>query len=464
MRSIVAGNLVDVKAQLYGLVDGLLAEGAAKVQEGASLGELEVLVGAHVGAVAARTVALLFAGMCRQAMERDLAARGLDSQAVRLRADAEGYATVHTTFGPVTFPVFSYRDLSSPLGSVTRYPARAIFPYHRGCRSSPLSLEWEARLGCGHPFRRAEELYRIFSRGMSTVEDTTIARHIIAVGSVVEPELLYKTPEQIRQILEEQATRDHRGRPLLYVSTDAHALRRYVDDTCAAQWKMVNGIRLWCEDSETGSIVHLGGEFLWGDCSAITARVRALIELGVLPNGDEAWQAVTPHLVVPSDGAEWIAAQLLPLLPDAEPVLDAYHLLDWVAEFARLVFGVGTEASRNFQGDVCQLVFGKGQRTSPRTSPSRRGGTQAPAPAPPTCARPAMAPAWASTGQDERPDRPGPPCAPGGPPHRGSGTPRLARASRPAHREECAEDRLSIRARPKDADRVRCHGVDSPLW
>lgn len=39
-------------------------------------------------------------------------------------------------------------------------------------------------------------------------------------------------------------------------STDAHALRRYVDETWSASWKMVNGIRLWCIDRRSGKVMH----------------------------------------------------------------------------------------------------------------------------------------------------------------------------------------------------------------
>ena len=73
--------------------------------------------------------------------------------------------------------------------------------------------------------------------------------------------------------LQERATQDKdTGRPLLYVSSDAHALRRYVGDTWELPWKMVNGIRVWCEDAKTGQVVHLGGEFTWGNCREVGRR------------------------------------------------------------------------------------------------------------------------------------------------------------------------------------------------
>ena len=143
-----------------------------------------------------------------------------------------------------------------------------------------------------------------FTRGASTIEDATISRHMLAMSRMVEPEWLYQTPEVIRQTLQDKATRDKvTNRPLLYVSSDAHALRRYVGDTWALQWKMVNGIRVWCEDAETGQIIHLGGEFTWGDCHEVRARVQALCEAGVLPNDDPAWVDFDAQVVFISDGS-----------------------------------------------------------------------------------------------------------------------------------------------------------------
>jgi hypothetical protein len=40
-----------------------------------------------------------------------------------------------------------------------------------------------------------------------------------------------------------QATRDKRtGQPIVYFSTDAHALRRFIDETWHGAWKMANGL------------------------------------------------------------------------------------------------------------------------------------------------------------------------------------------------------------------------------
>ena len=260
MVHVVAKNIHRVKADGEEMMASALAKIERSAFAGASVATLERAVGIAVIPLAQHMIAVAFASACRGAMLADLEDRGLSRKQVRLRTDEDGYATVHTTFGPVTFPTFAYFDLSTAAASVTRRPAQKLFPFHQSCRSSPLCLEWEARLGAQHPFRRAEELFRFFTRGVSTVEDTTISRHMLALSDMVEPSWLYQRPEDIRATLQEKATRDRAtNRPLIYMSTDAHALRRYAGNGWVKNWKMVNGIRIWCEDAKTGRIIHLGG-------------------------------------------------------------------------------------------------------------------------------------------------------------------------------------------------------------
>ena len=163
-----------------------------------------------------------------------------EDEPLRLRLDEDYWLTQTTTLGPVTVPLFAYRDANGK----TQEPAReVVFRLHPLCRSSELCLEWENRLGSQLPFRQAEDAMAFFTHGAAPVEDTTIARHLVAIGSSISREWTFRSPEEIRNILANRATRDlENGKPLLYVSTDAHALRRYVDETWQAPWKMNNGI------------------------------------------------------------------------------------------------------------------------------------------------------------------------------------------------------------------------------
>jgi len=355
---------------LSGIMDALLDSLGAKD----SLLTLEQSVALHMTQLAQHVLAFVFAKKCQDVMLEDLKERKLEPSDIRLRSDSGGYITVSTTFGPITFPTFAYRDESSEVASVTRHPARKLFPFHKECHSSPLCLEWESLFGAQHPFRKAEDMLHFFTRGASTVEDTTICRHMLALSQMIEPEWLYHKPENIRHTLQEQATCDKTtGRPLIYVSSDAHALRRYIGGTWDLQWKMVNGIRVWCEDAQSGAVIHLGGEFTWGDCHVVEARIRELVKAGILPNNDPEWTSLDAQMVFVSDGSAWLVDHLVPHLAGVIVILDLYHLIDWFTQFSKIVFTPGSQASRKFHNELQDLLFKKRRRKKQKTSRQRRG-------------------------------------------------------------------------------------------
>jgi len=224
--------------------------------------------------------------LCGRATERDVEARGLTKEQVSLRMEQDYWGTLSTTLGEVKFPWFAYRDHSAAAGTVTHTPAKAtVLPLYKHCRSSELLVEWESRLGSDHPFRYAQDALSFFTHGAARLEDTTIARHMVAVGNLVDREWTYRTSDEIAELLLTRATRDpNTARPLLYASTDAHALRTYVDETWDAKWKMANGVRLWCIDRYNGATIHLGGEYTWGDCEQVQRVFEWLRDTGSTPS------------------------------------------------------------------------------------------------------------------------------------------------------------------------------------
>lgn len=321
----------------------------------------------------ASTLGVLLAGRARRIAEQDAAERGLPPGRVHRRLDRDYWGSVTTTFGTVSFPWFAYREIRRNGASVTRNPAQEVlFPAFATCRSSLLCLEWETRLGSDHPFRAAQEALAYFTHDAVRLEDTTIARHLVRVGQLVTRDDMYRTPEEIRTILLERATRDREtGHPLLYASSDAHALRRFVDDTWAAKWKMTNGIRLWCEDNKTGQVIHLGGEFTWGDCHHVRAIFEDLITRGILPPDGNYGDGARAQLVWLSDGMPWFQDHILPLFSDVVVILDVYHLLQAFAAFIALCGKPKAKRARRWLNRAAGLTVGRRPRR--RKAKPRRG-------------------------------------------------------------------------------------------
>jgi len=359
------------------LLDGLrpqIDQLFESAEAGASERELELGVWRVLLEFGRLLLATLFALQARRSTERDLQARGLDSSEVSLRLDRDYWYTSTTTLGPVGFPLFAYRDRASGADTTTtRAPARRLFRLHQHCRSSQLCLEWEARLGSEHPFRAAQQALTFFTHGAVSLEDTTIASHMVTAGSVVDWHWLYRPVEEIREILRTRATWDaETGRPIIYASSDAHALRRYVDDTWSAAWKMANGLRLWCVDRRTGEIVHLGGEYTWGDCNEVERVVRRLIESGHLPADGDYGDELVARVAWITDGMPWFETHILHLFPGALVILDGYHALDHLGKFAANVWGKGHTKARRFYNQARNVLFGA--KRVHRAKPKARKG------------------------------------------------------------------------------------------
>jgi hypothetical protein len=364
-----------VKAELSAQLTTLAEELVTAAATGASARSLELGTLKSLMELGLLLLAALFAVRCERAMLSVMERRGHDPDTARVRTDADYFLTLTTTLGPVRFPVYAYR-YPAAVGTTTHADARTeVFPLVPRCRSSELCLAWESRLASLHPFRKAQNLMTFFTHGEVALEDTTIARHAVRVGHVIDQRWLYQAPDEFRRILEERATRDARtNRPIVYLSSDAHALRRYVNESWADQWKMINGLRVWCVDKDRGTIIHIGGQFTCGDAAYLRDVVRQLIASGYLPaNGDFGDGLVATYVFV-ADGMPWIAQHLISQFPDVIAILDAYHVLERLAEYARTRFRQGSIQAREFYEQAKRLLFGPpAEASTPRSYGPRKG-------------------------------------------------------------------------------------------
>lgn len=315
---------------------------------------------------------------CCRVTEDDILERGLAEDQVRLRNEDAYWITMMTTFGPVTFYSFAYRDMSSGVMSVTRTPARQkVFPLHHRCRSSQLCLETETKLGQEMPFRRAQESLSFFTHGAVSLEDTTIEHHMVTISRLIDPTWLYQSPEVIREVLRTRATRDLKTElPLIYLSTDAHALRQLVDESWDARWKMANGLRLWCVDRQSGRIIHLGGEYTWGDCNRVGEIVDWLIRKGYIPADGDYGEGVVATVALPTDGMPWFEDHVISKFTAAVPILDTYHAVLHLKAYANERFGKDTKAAKEFCHKAKWLLFGRPRDKKGPSRKRRRAGNK----------------------------------------------------------------------------------------
>ena len=369
---------IAVKNEAASTAHRTLTRWFAAVDKGASIRELEKLAWKLSIEFGSSLMASGLGRMCARATEEDIERRGLEKGQVSLRMDEDYWGTLQTTLGPATFPMFAYRDKSVAAGSVTRTPAtKAVLPLFKHCRSSELLLEWESRLGSDHPFRYAEQALSFFTHEAVHLEDTSIARHMVTVGHLIDRDWTYRSAEDIAELLQTRATRDpETERPLLYASTDAHALRTYADETWDAQWKMANGVRLWCIDRFSGATIHLGGEYTWGNCEQVQEIFEWLQDSGRMPLSGRLSNGLNAQWVLITDGAQWIKDRILPLFPTAVVLLDAYHLMEDLAKYAAARHGKGSKAARQLYQRLLDAMYGKSRSKTPKRSKKRSGHTK----------------------------------------------------------------------------------------
>lgn len=362
-------NLDAVKAKLLQAMERMFDWFVAAPEE-CSVRTLETTLWDGILTLGSMILSSLLALRCRDCSLADIQSRNLPDGAWRFRLDRDYLVRLTTTFGRLEFPSFAYRDLSGPF-EATRSPAlEKVAPLRGKCRSSALLLELTCRAAADAPYRRAAEMLRFFSHDAIDLEDTTLSAHLVKVGTLVDRAWQYRPREQIISILTNRATRDRDHKPLLYASTDACALRRFVDDTTVSHWKMANGLRFWCVDRTTGETIHLGGEYTWLDCSAVTDALDDLEKRKLLPR-DGLYGDLSVQIVVVTDGQPWIRERMIEWFKTPIAILDAYHLIERLGKDAKEMFGEGTHEARRWLAQAVAMVMGP---SKPEKEARTRGG------------------------------------------------------------------------------------------
>lgn len=315
---------------------------------------------------------------------REIQDRGLVlGETAKFRLDVSYQRVAASVCGEVIFPLYAYRVIDGGT-SCTRCPPCQLLPPK--CKSTEALLRLEATIGSEVAFRKAQSLLTLVTHGAVKVHDSTIAKHCGVLAGAVGREWLYEKPSRIREILLERATRDEdNGRPLVFFSSDGHAERLYQDETFKRGWNMVNGLRIWAIDKDTGRAIHLGGEFVVGDCNDIAAVFEELNRLGILPF-DGYWGEVQAQLVFVADGMPWFEDHIrAKFTADLGVVLDAFHVLERVAKTLKHIAKKKTKKYKKLLNQITKIVTGRPRSQtssgSKKLRSSARKGVQKPPPA-----------------------------------------------------------------------------------
>lgn len=135
---------------------------------------------------------------------------------------------------------------------------------------------------------------------------------------------------------------------------------------------MANGLRIWCVDKDTNQIIHLGGEYTWGDCEVVEKIFELLAQTGYLPADGDYGDDIKAQYVIITDGALWIEKRIVPIFPGSCAILDAYHALETLSKYLREIFGAETPEAHAFYRRAVYLLLGESIKKGPATK-TRKG-------------------------------------------------------------------------------------------
>ena len=211
-------------------------------------------------------------------------------------------------------------------------------------------------------YERAEEA--IFEIMKIKINDDTIRAVTDFVGNVIFKNDCSKADQSISMLNNGSLSfpKDRDG--VLYIQTDGAALNTRKKDERGSTWRenklgevfSSKNIRYWTDHKGNRQHKTLEKEYISyiGAASEFKKHLFAL----ALRNGYGHYK----ETVILSDGATWIRNMVEELFPDAQQILDFYHMCENVHTFAKYLFKMDETKYRPWAKDVCKTIKKSGFR------------------------------------------------------------------------------------------------------
>ena len=271
--------------------------------------------------------------------------------------------SVITTHGIITFSRYHLRPLNQAgrkkLMELTGLKSVIPLDCYLGIAGLPFKITPNAMLKIAFwaqnqlSYKRAcEAIYEIMK---IKVTDETIRAVTDFVGKVIFDDDCKKADESINKLNNSKLSFPMNRDGVLYIQTDGAALNTRKQDENGSTWRenklgevfSSDNIRYWTDHKGNRQHRILKKEYVSyiGSAADFKKHLFAL----ALRNGYGQYK----DTVIISDGATWIRYMVEELFPDAQQILDYYHLCENVSTYAKHLFKMDESKYKPWAKDIC---------------------------------------------------------------------------------------------------------------
>ena len=284
---------------------------------------------------------------------------------IKLKTDKSDETLILTTQGKIGYSRYVLRPTSKEQREELklRTGSRSVVPLDDwlGVSRLPFKMSVKAMLEVAFwaqnqcSYQRAEE---ILKRNGMAVNDTTAREVANYVGNYVFNRDCGRAEETMAKYdnCEIPFTRDREG--VLYIETDGAALNTRQKDENGSTWRenklgevfSSDDVRRWTD--KHGKPQHTLTRKEYVSYIGPVGEFRKHLLACAIRNGYGSYK----ETVLLCDGAAWIRNMKDELFPDAQQILDFYHLCKNVNDYAKCVFGLDEALYRPWAEQVCNAL------------------------------------------------------------------------------------------------------------
>jgi hypothetical protein len=187
------------------------------------------------------------------------------------------------------------------------------------------------------------------------VDNDTIRNVTNFIGGMVFRNDCAKADEAFRALEAGKLKFSHSTKGVLYIQTDGAALNTRLKDESGSTWRENKlgevfssaDIRYWTDYKGNRQHQIMRREYI-SYVGSVTEFKKHLLALA-LRNGYGKFE----EAVVLGDGAAWIRNMVDEIFPDAQQILDFFHLCENVNTFAKSLFGMDESKFRPWAKEIC---------------------------------------------------------------------------------------------------------------